>query len=421
MPSAAGYRGNHDPAVAPLSPPNRPLDGSSLGVGSGVIVRQDGLILTNYHVVENADRVTVGLGTSDNPKRVKAKVIGFDPRTDIAVIQLEDPVKNLPVIRFGNSDQTQVGDWAIAIGSPFGLSHTVTAGIISAKGRGEMGVYDIEDFLQTDAAINPGNSGGPLLNLNGEMIGLNSAIYSQTGSSIGIGFAITSQLVKQVADELIEHGTVVRGWLGVVAQDIDSDLAKYFKVPGGQGAVITNIDANGPAGRANAQIGDVVVSFDQTPIKNSADLRTLVTRARAGTVVTLGVIRAGAPDTVTVGIGDSPAAKVMADSPRQQAGRAAVHNAKAFSGLSLQEVPTELRHLLTLPDHLGVLVVNVRPGSPGFDAGLAPGDVILGANGTVLTGTRSLIQFADQSSATELAVLYVQRGPQRRLYVPLKP
>jgi serine protease Do len=392
-------------------------DSPGMGIGSGVVIRADGIVVTNNHVVEDAERVTVAL---DDKHKWKAKVLGTDPRTDIAVLKIDEKIDPLPVVAFGNSDQIQVGDWAVAIGAPFGLTHSVTSGIISAKGRSALGAFDTEDFIQTDAAINPGNSGGPLLNLNGEIIGINAAIYSQSGGFIGIGFSIPSNLAKTVSDEILKNGRVIRGWIGVVAQDMDADLARHFKSPNQTGALISNIADGGPASRSDLKVGDVVVKYDHRAVKDSSELKSLVAHTAASSKVPLEVLRKGKTAEVSVTVLEAP----RPAAPRtEMAGQAAdrAGGQPPSLGLSVQDIPDEIRVAAKLKSREGVLVVAVRPGSPAFDAGLAPGDVILQANEAVVRNAEQFVSTASRRKPEETLVLYVQRGPVEKIFVPLKP
>ncbi|MBC7693588.1 MAG: Do family serine endopeptidase [Methylotenera sp.] len=403
--------GMPDPQGGLTRPPNAP----SFGIGSGVVIRADGIILTNNHVVSHADRVTVVL---DDKRQMKAKVLGSDPKTDIAVVQIIAPAGtklNLPTIELGNSDQVKVGDWAVAIGSPFGLSHTVTSGIISAKGRGQMGVLDTEDFIQTDAAINPGNSGGPLLNLNSQMIGLNAAIFSQTGGFVGIGFSIPSNLVHKIADEIIAHGKITRGYLGLLTQDIDGDLATYFKVPLKKGALISQVTLNGPAAKAHAQIGDVVTRYDGKMVNNSTELKDLVSKSHAGSKVPVEVVRDGKTQALNVTVLEQPGEGF------QQAGQVspATVPEKPSLGLTLQDIPPDFKSLGLSPTD-GALIVGVRPGSKAFDSGLMPGDIIVKANGTKISNSADFVKFSKKMDRDGNNVLYVQRGLDRKFFIPLK-
>ncbi|MEE9583884.1 MAG: trypsin-like peptidase domain-containing protein, partial [Candidatus Brocadiales bacterium] len=256
-----------------------PKEFKQQGFGSGVIVDARGYILTNNHVVAEADEIFVMLPGSK--KELKAEVVGTDPPTDIAVIKIEG--NGLPVAKLGNSDDVHVGDWVIAVGNPFGLTQTVTAGIISAVGRANVGIADYEDFIQTDAAINPGNSGGPLVNLNAEIIGINSAIFTRSGGYQGIGFAIPINMAKIVMESLIAHKKVIRGWLGVSIQDIDENLAESFDLSSTEGVLISDVTPNSPAERDGIERGDVIVEYQGKEIEDVNDLRNLVAQTPVGT------------------------------------------------------------------------------------------------------------------------------------------
>ena len=251
--------------------PRQPEQFKRQGTGSGFIIRKDGLILTNNHVVENAQEITV---TLSDKQQYKAKILGRDPKTDLAVIKI-DAKTSLPAVTLGNSEALRVGDWVMAIGNPFGLSNTVTTGIVSAKGR-MIGAGPYDDFIQTDASINPGNSGGPLFNMAGEVVGINTAIFSQSGGNIGIGFAIPVNLVKNLVPELETKGTVTRGWLGVSVQPVTPDLARSFGLDKERGALVGDVVAQGPAEKAGIKRGDVIVSYDGKKIDESVTLPALV-------------------------------------------------------------------------------------------------------------------------------------------------
>jgi serine protease Do len=388
-----------------------------MGVGSGIVIRADGLILTNNHVVENASRITVVI---DEKTKLLARVIGTDDKTDLAVIQidLKPGQKPLPVLGFGNSDQMSVGDWVVAIGSPFGLSQTVTSGIVSAKGRGRMGILDIEDFLQTDAAINPGNSGGPLLNLKGELIGINTAIFSQNGGYTGVGFAIPAKIASAVATELVETGRVRRGWIGVAAQDIDPALGKYFKSPDGQGALVSQISPKGPAAGSDLRPGDLVLAYDHRKIADAAQFKSEVGKSRAGTQVELDVIRAGVARKVALPIGEQPRPRAQLAGILAPAG--ANPPAGKSIGLTVEEIPVEIRELLGLPAHSGAIVTEVDAGGAAFDAGLMPGDIIQSVNQVKVDGPQAFRERASAArSSDEPVVLYIQRGKEEKIFVPL--
>jgi len=393
--------------------PDGGFGNKALGIGSGVIIRSDGLILTNNHVVEHAERIDV---TLDEKTRLRAKILGSDPKTDLAVIKLTNGPKNLPTIGFGDSDLIEVGDWTVAIGSPFGLNRTVTSGIISAKGRARMGMLDIEDFIQTDAAINPGNSGGPLLNSKGEMIGLNTAIFSQTGGYMGIGFAIPSKIAKQVTEELITRGWVARGWIGMSAQDVDEDLAKYFKVRSDKGAIVTQVSPKGPAGEAKLRTGDVILKFNDQPIESSSHLKSAVAKTKSGSTITLEITREGSVKQVPVVIREQPRPKT------QQAGRAEPEKRAPDEniGLMVQDVPPDFAQVFKIQSGHGALVTAVAPGSVAFDAGLDGGDVILKVNDRDVKNSKHFVELAKGIKGKDVAVLYVQRGDEEKFFVPIK-
>ena len=405
-------------AGAPKSPPDamgqkdgedfNPEEQPSMGIGSGVVIRSDGVIVTNNHVVSNAERLTVSF---NDKKQLKAHVIGSDKKTDIAVLQLDEKVSGLPVVPFGNSDQVKVGDWALAIGNPFGLNHTVTSGIISAKGRTQMGVLDIEDFIQTDAAINPGNSGGPLLNISGEMVGLNAAIYSQTGGFMGIGFSIPSNLVKKISDEILEHGQVHRGWLGLLTQDLTPDLSKYFKAPLETGALVSLVSGNGPADKGHIEVGDVITEFNHHAVTDSTQLKGFVSTTKAGTRVPVVVIRKGETRELLFTVEEQPA------EPVQQAGRIPRQKHPNL-GLTLENIPKEFRSLGLVPSE-GALVIAVKPGSPAFDSGLMPGDIIIKANNEAIRTSDEFVAFGKKIKLSDVNVLYIQRLD-KKLFIPLK-
>ncbi len=275
----------------------------SNNLGSGVIVSDKGYILTNAHVVEAADEIEVLL--ADN-RRAKAKVIGTDPETDLAVIKIDLP--KLPVITFGQSDQAQVGDLVLAIGNPFGVGQTVTFGIVSALSRSHLGINTFENFIQTDAAINPGNSGGALVDINGNMIGINTAIYSRTpgGASLGIGFAIPAITAKQVLDQLVQTGTVTRGWIGVAVQDINSELAESLKLAEARGTLITEVFGGTPADQGGMRAGDVLIAVDGKPVTDSANMLALISAIAPGSGAALKVIRAQKELELKVTVGKRP-------------------------------------------------------------------------------------------------------------------
>ncbi len=396
---------------------NRPTPPRALGIGSGVIIRSEGIVLTNNHVVESAERVTV---VFDEKHKTNAQVIGTDPKTDLAVLKIEGSKKNYPTINFGNSDQIREGDWAIAIGSPYGLNRSLSLGVISAKGRAQMGILDIEDFIQTDAAINPGSSGGPLLNVRGELVGINTAIFSQGGGNMGIGFAIPSKIAKEISDEIILNGRISRGWIGLMAQDLDPELAQFFKVSSDQGALISEVAPQGPAGQSDLRLGDVITQFNSQSIKGAGELKSKVGASRPGSRIPVQIVREGHPKIVTMTIREQPVAKSgVAAQLAGQLNRKKNSEAPSF-GLAVDEIPTEIAKFLRIPSHQGTLVVGVSPGSPAFDAGIAPGDVILKANQRDIHGASEFQHIAKNLHGKKVVVLYVQRGPAEKVFVPLK-
>jgi Do/DeqQ family serine protease len=281
------------------------------GLGSGVIFDKRGLVLTNFHVIKGADEITVKLS---DKREYRGQILGTDPKTDLAVIRFQ-PDHELTIATLGNSDALRVGEWAIAIGNPFGLDQTVTVGVISATGRSDVGVATYENFIQTDASINPGNSGGPLLNLKGEVIGINTAIFSQSGGSIGIGFAIPINMVRRVVDQLVDKGKVVRGWLGVSLQPLSPELAESLGVTEKQGALVASTVPGGPAAAAGLQQSDVILAYDQMRVEDYHHVQRLAAETKAGTKVVLQVLRKKRKVAVTVTVAEAPD-----DVPRRPAG-----------------------------------------------------------------------------------------------------
>jgi serine protease Do len=338
-------------------------------LGSGVIIDKDGYIVTNAHVVKGADKIVVTLHDGrEHGRAVDAKVVGVDEKTDVALLKIPSS-GDLPMATLGDSDAIHVGDWVVAIGNPFGLSETVTAGIVSAKGR-VIGQGPYDDFIQTDASINPGNSGGPLLNLQDQVIGINSAIYSQSGGNIGIGFAIPINLVKSVVAQLKAHGKVIRGWLGVAIQDITPDLAKSFGLKQAEGALVADVTPDSPAARAGVERGDIIVKYNGTHIEAAHQLPELVAGTEIGKTVPIEVLRNGESKTLSVTIAEMPAHLAAAGSAP----------AAGDWGLTVSDITPNLAHRLGLKEGAGVVVTEVDPNSPAGAAGLQPGDVIVEAD-----------------------------------------
>ncbi len=307
--------------------------------------------------------------TLQNGRKTTATIVGVDAKTDLAVIKIDE--KNLPSLTFGNSDTLDVGDWVIAVGNPFGLQATVTVGVVSAKGRNELHITDFEDFIQTDAAINPGNSGGPLLNIDGEVIGINTAIVSGSGGYMGIGFAIPSNMVKRIMDQLIKNGSVTRGFLGVTMQPVDSDLASYYKLSKVQGALITDVVKGSPAEQAGLKQEDIILSYNNFPLENLSAFRNAVSLMSPGSKVTLKILRDGKEQTVTVTI----------STLQEQAPVAAVANSSAQKlGVKVQALTAETAQQFGYTNDKGVVITSVEPNTPAAEVGLRPGSLIIAVN-----------------------------------------
>jgi serine protease Do len=336
------------------------------GLGTGVIVSEDGYVLTNNHVVNEADEVTVRL--SDD-RDFTAKVVGTDPKTDLAVVKID--AKNLHAAKLGDSDALKIGEWVVAAGNPFGLSHTITTGIVSAKGRANVGVADYEDFIQTDAAINPGNSGGPLVNLHGEVIGINTAIFSRSGGYMGIGFAIPINMAKSVLDSLIKSGQVVRGWLGVAIQDLNKGLAESFGYSKTEGVLVGDVTKGGPGEKAGLKQGDIIVRFDGKDVADSHRLRSAVAASKPGAKVPVEVFRSGKRQTITVEIGELETAMASARGTESS----------VDLGMTVKNLTPEVARELGYEQTEGVLVTAVEPLGMAAKAGIVVKDLIISVQG----------------------------------------
>ncbi len=363
------------------------------GEGSGVIVSSDGYIMTNNHVVEGAEELTVIL---PDKRRFKAKIIGTDPRTDLALIKID--AMGLPPLPWGDSGKLRVGELVLAVGSPFGLTQTVTMGIVSAVGRANMGIVDYEDFIQTDAAINPGNSGGALVNLKGELIGIPSAIFSQTGGYMGIGFAIPSNMAKSVMASLQKHGKVIRGWIGVSIQELTPELAKEFGVKDAKGVLVADVLDDGPAAKAKLERGDIITAYDGKPVTNPTQLRMLVADTAPGTTVTLTVVRDERTREVKVTVGELPRETARASGE--------IEGDHALAGIVVEPAPRDRSGRRVG----GVWVVDVDPGSPAALAGLRPGDLIREINRKPVKSVEDFERMAGRLRPQERVLLLVTRG-----------
>ncbi|NTW55739.1 MAG: DegQ family serine endoprotease [Chlorobiaceae bacterium] len=375
------------------------------GLGSGVIVTEDGYILTNNHVIDGADQIYVR--TSDN-RRIDAKIVGKDPKTDLAVIKVN--AKGLKPLPFGDSDRLRVGEWVIAIGSPLGesLARTVTQGIVSAKGRANVGLADYEDFIQTDAAINPGNSGGPLININGELVGINTAIASRTGGFEGIGFAVPSNMARQVLTSLITTGKVSRGYLGVTLQDIDDNLAKGLRLQKTEGVLVGTVVEGSPAQKGGIRTGDVLLEFNSNKITDSAELRNWIAAQAPGTAVTLKGLRDGRPVVFQVRLDPLPAKELAGSQPQPQAG------AVSALGFHAEELTAQTAVRFNLKQGEGKVVITaVEPSSNAAMAGIRPGDVILSVNRQPVASFAAYSALVKSVREGDLLFLLVERGGNR--------
>jgi serine protease Do len=380
-------------------------------LGSGVIVSGDGYIITNNHVVEKAEEIRV---TLYDKRSFRGKVVGADPKTDIAVLKIS--ADKLPTIPWGDSDKLQVGEFVLAIGNTFGLSHTVTMGIISAVGRANVGIADYEDFIQTDAAINPGNSGGPLVNIKGELIGINTAIFSRSGGYQGIGFAVPSNMSRLVLEQLMKQGKIVRGWLGVTIQDITPELSQKFGLKDSKGALVGDISKGSPAEKAGIMRGDVILEFNGKEIKSVGSLRNLVAQSKVGSQAKLRILRNGKEYELSVLIAELP--REVAGAPLEPSQEDVQRN--AFSGVTVMDMTKEIARQLGLgAGEKGVVVVRVDPGSTAYEAGLKKGDVIQEIDRKRVAGTGDYNTITSSISPEDTTLLFVNRGG-KRFYITIK-
>jgi serine protease Do len=370
--------------------------------GSGFIVSPDGYILTNAHVVANAGEGEIRIKLTDK-REFSAKLIGADPRTDVAVLKIEG--KDLPAVRIGSPDNVEVGEWVAAIGSPFGFENTISAGIISAKGRA-LPSETYVPYLQSDVALNPGNSGGPLFNLNGEVIGINSQIYSRTGGYMGLSFAIPIDIAMDVATQLRGSGKVTRGRLGVHIQSLTQDLAKSFGLSRPDGALVSAVEKDSPAQKAGVEPGDVILEYNGKPVVDSTDLPVMVAKTKPGSEASLKVWRAGKEKTLPINVGELEAPKVVA------AAAAAAPAGKL--GMSVQELTAEQRKQL---DVKGGVVVGAVQGAAA-KAGIQPGDVVIAVNGEQVESVPQFRGLLDKVGDGKPVALLIQRG-EARIYVPV--
>lgn len=397
-----------------FAPPNNRRRGRQFeGLGTGVIVDQKGHILTNNHVLGNSEDVELKVRFHDDHELYDAKVVGRDPRTDLAVIKIDpDDVGSLVPASLGSSDDLRIGEWVIAAGNPFGLDNTITAGIVSAKGRSIIGGGQYEDFIQTDAAINPGNSGGPLVNLKGEVVGINTAIFSRSGGYMGIGFAIPITMARNVLESLVKEGRVIRGWLGVVIQNLTDELAESFEHQGEDGVLIGQVQNDSPADSAGLEQGDIVIEFDGEEITDVNQLRNLVAQIRPGQRVKVVVMRAGRKKSINVKIGELP------DDDEMPAMADPSDDIDEEIGLSVEELTPSIASRLKTDLKKGVVVTQVLPGSMAQRASLQRGDIIVKINGNTIDSLedyREAISEIDLSKGVRLLV--ETRGMQRFVFL----
>ncbi|MDA8241819.1 MAG: DegQ family serine endoprotease [Nitrospiraceae bacterium] len=373
----------------------QPKEQKSAALGSGVIVSSDGYIITNYHVVKDADEIKVLLA---DKREFSGKVIGSDPKTEISVVKID--AKDLPTLPWGNSDSLEAGDLVLAVGNPYGLNQTVTMGIVSAVGRANVGIADYEDFIQTDAPINPGNSGGALVNVRGQLIGINTAIFSTSGGYQGIGFAIPSNMVRTIMESLVKEGKVIRGWLGISIQRITPDLAKQFNLKDENGVLVSDVTENGPAEKAGLKRGDVILEYDGKKTDEPGLFRNMVANTVPGEEHSLKVLRDGKVVTLKVTIGELPPEV-------QQAENGAYQN--ALRGIGVQDITPDIAKRLGLPPKVkGVIVNNVDEDSPAYGV-LAQGDVIQEIDRKKITNVKDYQQIVPTIGRDSNVLLLVYR------------
>jgi serine protease Do len=378
------------------------------GAGSGVIVSSDGYVLTNNHVVEDAKKITV---TLPDKREFSGTVVGLDPQTDLAVIKVE--ATNLPFVPWGDSSNLQVGEYVLAVGNPFGLNSTVTLGIVSALGRGGMGITQYEDFIQTDAAINPGNSGGALVNTQGELVGINTAIFSRSGGYQGVGFAVPTKLAQPIYASLVKTGSVVRGFLGVGIQAVTPDLAESFQLDQTRGALVTNVMPGSPADQAGIRRGDVIVEYEGQVVEDPRALQGQVVGTAVGNTISLVVMREGKKVTLRPVIREqNEPTQVAQVSPMKQDG--------PFAGVAVQDLDGRLAQQLGIAEEVsGVVVMEVTPGSHAERAGLAQGDVISEINRKPVRSEKDFAQVVSHLANQKDALVFIHRG-KGALYLTVK-
>lgn len=405
------FFGDRLPGIPRMPPSGKPREERRIiGQGSGfVFTTKDKLlsdkayILTNNHVVENADKIRVRF---QNGREFEAKITGRDPQSDIAVIEVE--ASDLPALPLADSSELEVGEWVVAIGNPFGLSHTLTVSVVSAKGRTSIGINDYEDFIQTDAAINPGNSGGPLVNLDGEVVGINTAIFSRSGGYMGVGFAIPSNLAKAIANQLIEKGEVTRGYLGIVIQQLTSDLAESFGIDSLQGVLVSDVSKQSPAEKAGLRQGDIIERFQGDPVKDVGNFRNRVALTAPGSKIELTILRDGKRKTVEVTIGKLAKGQHLTEATSERA---------EDIGLTVQTLTPQLAEQFDATVGEGVIVTEVRPGSVAAMAGIRQGTIILQVDRKQVNSVDAFQQAIKESIRNKRLLLLVREGGIQRFVV----
>ncbi len=393
----------------PQGPQGRGDESVPRGVGSGFVISGDGYILTNHHVVDGADTIIV---TTTDKRELIAKLIGSDQRTDVALVKVD--VKGLPSLKSGDPQKLRVGEWVVAIGSPFGLDNTVTAGIVSAKGRD---TGDYLPFIQTDVAVNPGNSGGPLINMRGEVIGINSQIYSRTGGFMGISFAIPIDEAMRVTEQLRTTGRVVRGRIGVGIAEVTKEVAEPLGLPKAAGALVRNVEPGGPAEKAGVEVGDIILKFDGRDIERSSDLPRIVGNTKPGSKVAIGLWRRGSSRNLDISVGELSSERAAADVGKQEPPPVAAGPGN-WRGVVASALGDDRRQQLRVKS--GVLVESVSDDSPAGRAGIQAGDVILQINNQDVTAPQQFNDAVNKLDKSKNLVVLVRRGDAAQ-YVPIKP
>jgi serine protease Do len=377
----------------------------SSALGSGVIISAEGYILTNNHVVKGADEIKVILY---DKREFKGKIVGTDPRTDLAVVKIQ--AKDLPTIKIGDSSKLKTGDVVLAIGNPFGLNQTITMGIVSAVGRSNIGLADFEDFIQTDAAINPGNSGGALVNTNGELVGINTAIFSTSGGYMGIGFAIPSDMARSVMESIIKHGKVIRGWLGVSIQNLTPELSKSLGMKETAGALVSGVEKDSPADKAGMKRGDLIIQFNGKKVEDSTGLRNMVSGSGPGTKAEIKIVRDQKEQTMTVTLGEFQEKKTAKK----------IEYNNALKGITVQELTPSLRDRMGMPENAnGVIIANISEDSPAQEA-LQIHDIIMEVNRRPIASISDYEQAVSKIGEKDSVLLLIYREG-ASIYITIKP